>query len=130
MIRSQLTTGRDAGQLGGGCWARSSPSMRALMPAVNRWLRLSSQMCSPRAARVGKRSAGSDRKNSWSRCLVAASRTRCSLTDRRGCGPRIRGGSRGGGRRGGRGGGGGVPRWGGGGGRGRRPRGGVGRGGG
>src|SRR5256885_17247417 len=108
MIRSQLTTGRDAGQLGGGCWARSSPSMRALMPAVNRWLRLSSQMCSPRAARVGKRSAGSDRKNSWRRCLVAASRTRCSLTDRRGGWAPDRGGGGGGGGKGRRGGGGGV----------------------
>jgi hypothetical protein len=36
------------------------------------------------AIRVGKRSPGSDRKNSWSRILVAASRTRCSLIEIRG----------------------------------------------
>lgn len=41
------------------------------MPAANRSSRLSSQTCSPRAIRVGKRSPGSDRKN-WSRLLVAA----------------------------------------------------------
>jgi hypothetical protein len=44
---------------------------------VNRSWRLSSQTCSPRATRVGKRSSGKDRKNSWSCFLVAASWTRC-----------------------------------------------------
>jgi hypothetical protein len=38
------------------------------------------QTCSPRATRAGKRSGGSERKNSCSWVLIAASRTRCSLT--------------------------------------------------
>jgi TetR/AcrR family tetracycline transcriptional repressor len=50
-------------------------------PAVNRSSRLSSQTCSPRATRAGKRSGGSERKNSCSWPLMAASRTRCSLTE-------------------------------------------------
>src|SRR5215218_8654062 len=46
--------------------ACSSPSTSTWRPAVNRWSRLSTQTCSPRATRAGKRSGGSDRKNSCS----------------------------------------------------------------
>src|SRR5215218_3481445 len=64
--------------------ACSSPSTSTWRPAVNRWSRLSTQTCSPRATRAGKRSGGSDRKNSCSWVLIAVSRTRCSLTEVRG----------------------------------------------
>src|SRR5512132_4389664 len=61
--------------------ACSSPSTSTWRPAVNRSSRLSTQTCSPRATRAGKRSRGSERKNSCSWVLIAVSRTRCSLTE-------------------------------------------------
>src|SRR5215216_5262122 len=59
----------------------SSPETSTSRPALNRWSRLSTQTCSPRATRAGKRSWGSERKNWCSWALVAGSRTRCSLTE-------------------------------------------------
>src|SRR5215213_515673 len=60
---------------------RSSPETSTSRPALNRSSRLSTQTCSPRATRAGKRSWGRERKNWWRWALVAGSRTRCSLTE-------------------------------------------------
>src|SRR4029450_1548948 len=71
--------------LGAGRWgvlrACSSPSASTWRPALNRSSRLSTQTCSPRATRAGKRSGGRERKNWCSWALMAWSRTRCSLTE-------------------------------------------------
>jgi hypothetical protein len=61
--------------------AASSPLMMVSRLAVNRSSLLSVQTDSPRSTSVGKRSAGRDRRNAWSRMRVAGSRTRCSLTE-------------------------------------------------
>src|SRR5215217_1928136 len=61
--------------------ACSSPATSMSRPALNRSSRLSTQTCSPRATRAGKRSRGRERKNWCSWALVDGSRTRCSLAE-------------------------------------------------
>ncbi len=62
----------------GECWVVCRPRRRVSRPEVKRWSRSSAQAWVPCAARVGKLSAGRERRNACRCCRAAGSRSRCS----------------------------------------------------